>query len=79
VHLGAGNYFTCRSGCYSCPCLRVSVAVKRHHDHGSSYKGWFTISEVYSIIIMTWWEVQLCADRHGAGEAKILIHKQQED
>ena len=34
-------------------CLRVSLAVKRHHDHGNSYKGrrtfnwgWPTVSEV---------------------------------
>jgi hypothetical protein len=32
--------------------VRVSIAVKRHHDHSDSYKknilnrGWFTISEV---------------------------------
>ena len=26
--------------------VRISVAVKRYHDHGNSYKGWHTVSEL---------------------------------
>jgi hypothetical protein len=37
-------------------CLRGSIAVKRHHDQGNSYKninwGWLIGSEVQSIIIV---------------------------
>ena len=37
--------------------IRVSIAVQRHHNHSSSYKGkhllgWLTFSEVHSIVIM---------------------------
>jgi len=53
-------------------CLRVSVSVKRHHDHDNFYRreifnwGWFTVLEIWTIIARagTWWY----ADRHGAGE-----------
>ena len=24
---------------FSIACLRISIALKRHHDHGNSYKG----------------------------------------
>ena len=53
--------------------VRVSVAAKRHHDHGNSYKGkifntgflhfqrFSPLSLWYKI---TWW----LAGRHGAGE-----------
>ena len=36
--------------------VRISIAVKRHHDHGNSYKGetfhWVTYKEVQSIFTM---------------------------
>ena len=31
-----------------CVCLRVSIAVKRHHDHSNSYKGKHLIGVAYS-------------------------------
>ena len=51
-------------------CLRVCIAVKRHHDHGNSYKGKHlmevTVSEVQSIIIMV--GSMAGGPRHGVGE-----------
>ena len=52
--------------------VRVSIAVKRHHDHGYSYKGKHLIevvayiSEVQSIIIMA--GIMVHAGRHSTGE-----------
>ena len=37
-------------------CLRVSIAVKRHHEHGSSYEGnnleWLPVSRIKFITFM---------------------------
>ena len=53
--------------------VRVSIAVKRHHDHGNSYKGkhfigaglWFQRFSPLSSWQEAWWHVS----RHGAGKA----------
>ena len=43
---------------------RVYIAVKRHHDHGNSYKGNHLIGAGLQFQrLETWW----CAGRHGAG------------
>ena len=50
--------------------VRVSIAVKRHHDHSNSYKGkhligWLTFQN--SNLLSSWWDMQ-CAGKHDAGE-----------
>ncbi|KAL6084023.1 hypothetical protein STEG23_029938 [Scotinomys teguina] len=53
--------------------VRVSITVKRHHDHSNSYKektfhwGWLTVSEVESIIIRA---------EHGGMQADMVLEKE---
>ena len=38
----------CSGQCAYPSCLRVSIAVNRHHDHGNSYKGNIELGLAYS-------------------------------
>jgi hypothetical protein len=56
----------------SCECLRVSIAVKRHHDQGNSYKGQHLIEAGLQFHrfspLSSWREAWQCPGRHGAGD-----------
>ena len=53
-------------------CLRVSIAVKRHHDQDNSYKGQHLIWAGLLILrfrpLSSWQEAWQCPGRPGAGE-----------
>ena len=52
--------------------VRVSVAMKRHHDHGNSHKGKHLIGAGLQFQrfspLLSWQEAWQHAGRHGAGE-----------
>ena len=63
-------------GCYLfADSLRVSIAVKRHHDHGNSYKGkHFTGASLQSqrfSPLLSWWEAW-----RGSLQAGIVLEKE---
>jgi hypothetical protein len=57
--------------------VRVSIVVKRHHDHGSSYIGkyllwgWLT-AQSFSPLLS--WQETWCSVRHGALEIMRDLH-----
>jgi hypothetical protein len=67
-------------------CLRVSIALKRHHDQSNSYKGQYLIGAGLQVQwfspLSSWLEAWQCPGRHGAGDRAlfyILIRRQQEE
>jgi hypothetical protein len=50
----------------------VSIAMKRHHDHGKSYKEKYLIGTGLQVQrfspLLSWWVAWQHAGRHGAGE-----------
>ena len=58
--------------------LRVSIAAKRHHDQGNSYKEQHLIEAGLKIQnfspLSSWWEAWLCAGRFDAGGTKSFIY-----
>ena len=52
--------------------IRLSIAMKRHHDHGNSYKEKHLIGSGFQFHrfspLSSWWEVWQCAGRYGVGE-----------
>jgi hypothetical protein len=51
--------------------LRVSIAVKKHHDHGNMYKGRCLIGDGFQFQMFSplsiWQKAWQSAGRHGAG------------
>ena len=53
--------------------VRVFIAVKKHHDHGNSYKEKHLIGVAHLQFqrfssLSSWWGTWWCEGRHGAGE-----------
>ena len=56
------------------PCLRVSIAVTRHHDHGHSYKGKHLIRAGLQFRVVAYY----CHGRkHGSMPADLVLEKEQ--
>ena len=66
--------------------VRVSIAVKRHHDHGNSYKGKHLIGSGLQFQrfspLSSWWGAWQHTGKHGTGEVAqflIWVSRQQEE
>jgi hypothetical protein len=58
--------------CRDLHCLRVSIAVKRHRDHGSSYERKISLGLVYNLRGL----VHYCQGReHGRIQTDIVLEK----
>ena len=59
-------------------CLRVSMAVKRHHDHNNSHKGKCLIGPGLQFQrfrpLLSWQEAWQHAGQHGAGQRAEVLH-----
>jgi hypothetical protein len=78
MHLYRGQYVRLYSLVFAL--VRVSIAMKRHHDHSNSYKGKQLIRAGFQFqrfsLLLSWQHADRHGAREGAEEFYLLIHRQ---